>query len=63
MPVDGGSRGMRDPAALALFKSVGLDAKTAANAVANPKVTANLTNVVHEVTLLLPLPFECDRIV
>lgn len=49
MPVGGESKRVRDPAALALFKSIGLDAKTAANAVANPKVTANLTNVVHEV--------------
>jgi len=49
MPVDSESKGVRDPAALSLFKSIGLDAKTAANAVANPKVTANLTNVVHEV--------------
>ena len=49
MPVDDELKGVRDPAALALFKSLGLDAKTAANAVANPKVTANLTNVVHEV--------------
>ncbi|KAG0604844.1 hypothetical protein M758_9G012600 [Ceratodon purpureus] len=49
MPVaDGEPRGVRDPAALALFTSIGLDAKTAANAVANPKVTTNLTNVVHE---------------
>ncbi|XP_024366735.1 glutamine--tRNA ligase, cytoplasmic [Physcomitrium patens] len=48
MPVEVESKGVRDPAALALFKGIGLDAKTAANAVANPKVTANLTNVVHE---------------
>lgn len=40
---------VRDPAALELFKSLGLDSKTAQNAVANPKVTANLTDVVREV--------------
>jgi len=39
---------VRDPAALELFKSLGLDSKTAQNAVANPKVTANLTDVVRE---------------
>jgi hypothetical protein len=56
--LEGESRGVRDPAALALFKSIGLDAKTATNAVANPKVTANLTNVVYEVTLvLIPVSF------
>lgn len=56
MPVDNDSKAVRDPAALELFKSIGLDAKTAANAVANPKVTANLTNVVHEVCWYYPSP-------
>jgi len=55
MPVDSESKGVRDPAAFALFKSIGLDAKTAVNAVANPKITVNLTNVVHEVCFY-PLP-------
>jgi hypothetical protein len=49
MPADKENKEVRDPVALELFKSIGLDAKTAANAVANPKVTANLTDVVHEV--------------
>jgi len=48
MPADKENKEVRDPVALELFKSIGLDAKTAANAVANPKVTANLTDVVHE---------------
>jgi hypothetical protein len=49
MPSDKESKEVRDPAALELFKSLGLDSKTAQNAVANPKVTANLTDVVREV--------------
>jgi hypothetical protein len=48
MPSDKESKEVRDPAALELFKSLGLDSKTAQNAVANPKVTANLTDVVRE---------------
>lgn len=59
MPADKENKEVRDPVALELFKSIGLDAKTAANAVANPKVTANLTDVVHEVCFSLRrLPFE-----
>lgn len=49
MPVEKETKEVRDPAALELFKSIGLDAKTAQNAVANSKVTANLTDVVLEV--------------
>lgn len=39
-----------------LFLSIGLDEKTASNTVNNPKVTTNLTAVIHEVcSLLSPL--------
>ena len=37
--------------ALNLFISCGLEEKTAQNAVANVKVTANLTAVIHEVCI------------
>lgn len=38
--------------ALELFLKIGLDERTAKNTVANGKVTANLTAVIHEVTAM-----------
>lgn len=43
--------------ALDLFLKIGLDERTAKNTVANNKVTANLTAVIHEVCVLLSLIF------
>lgn len=43
---------------LDLFLKIGLDERTAKNTVANNKVTANLTAVIHEVCL-----FFCNCVV
>ena len=42
---------------LGLFLSIGLDRRTAENALVNPKVTANLTAVIKEVRDLFPAFF------
>lgn len=42
--------------ALQVFIAIGLDPKTAQNAVANPKVTANLLEVIEEVSWENGLP-------
>ena len=39
---------------LDLFLKIGLDERTAKNTIANNKVTANLTAVIHEVILFIP---------
>ena len=43
-----------------LFLKIGLDERTAKNTVANNKVTANLTAVIHEVCLRLQNCKFCD---
>ena len=39
---------------LDLFLKIGLDERTAKNTIANNKVTANLTAVIHEVIIFIP---------
>lgn len=41
---------------LDLFLSIGLDKRTAENALVNQKVTSNLTAVIKEVSLIDPYP-------
>ena len=42
---------------LELFLKIGLDERTARNTIANNKVTANLTSVIHEVRFYILLSF------
>lgn len=41
---------------LELFLKIGLDERTARNTIANNKVTANLTDVIHEVLSFSVIP-------
>ncbi|KAG2290629.1 hypothetical protein Bca52824_050233 [Brassica carinata] len=43
-----GAMAPNDDESVKLFLSIGLDEKTAATTINNPKVTANLTAVIHE---------------
>ncbi|KAH0882012.1 hypothetical protein HID58_058108 [Brassica napus] len=45
-----------DDESVKLFLSIGLDEKTATTTINNPKVTANLTAVIHEVSFLVSPP-------
>lgn len=47
--VDPAAKENRNEAALQLFKRIGLDERTAQNAVANAKVTSNLVDSINEV--------------
>ncbi|KAH0894424.1 hypothetical protein HID58_056853 [Brassica napus] len=45
-----------DDESVKLFLSIGLDEKTATTTINNPKVTANLTAIIHEVSFLISPP-------
>ena len=48
---------------LSLFVGIGLDEKTAKNAVANAKVTKNLIETIQEVRIVLSQDYGCVDIV
>ncbi|CAG7874014.1 unnamed protein product [Brassica rapa] len=45
-----------DDESVKLFLSIGLDEKTATTTINNPKVTANLTAIIYEVSFLISPP-------
>ncbi|WZZ73532.1 hypothetical protein YC2023_084902 [Brassica napus] len=55
-PISFGSMAPNDDEPVKLFLSIGLDEKTATTTINNPKVTANLTAVINEVSFLVSPP-------
>ncbi|KAH0891592.1 hypothetical protein HID58_054021 [Brassica napus] len=54
--VNFGAIAPNDDESVKLFLSIGLDEKTVTTTINNPKVTANLTAVIHEVLFLVSPP-------
>ncbi|CAN7123485.1 unnamed protein product [Brassica rapa subsp. narinosa] len=51
-----GAMAPNDDESVKLFLSIGLDEKTATTTINNPKVTANLTAIIYEVSFLISPP-------